>query len=196
MADASYQPSVYKRQGGNTLVAASGGQVLVESSGSILMETGSSFYVLSSSYALSPEQLKIALYNQDKRQIHVAASASVATGLLAPSVIYNHYKYHLITTGSNNVSAYLYMASAPSVGMEMYIMIDTPTASGTNLGQSTNIVISCDAGCFVPVATLVSQSRAILLASSNSCGRIHLTCIKDGEWSVVSTSSATAVTYS
>ena len=188
MADPTYQPKVYKRQGGNVFVAASGG--------AILMETGSNFYCVSESFGVTPESAKIALYNFDKVQTHAAASASVAAGTLVPSVIYNHYKYHLITTGSNNVSTYLYMASAPSVGMEMYIYIDTPEASGTNLGQSTNVVISCDAGAIVPLLTLISQSRAILKASSNSCARIHMTCIKDGEWSIIAVNTATSVTHS
>jgi hypothetical protein len=188
MADPTYQPTVYKRQGGRVFVAASGG--------AILMETGSNFYCVTESSGVSPESAKMVLYDFNKVQQHVAASASVAAGTLVPSVIYNHYKYHLITTGSNNVSAYLYLASAPSVGMEMYIFIDTPAASANNLGQSTNVVISCDAGCIVPLLTLVSQSRAILKASSNSCARIHMTCIKDGEWSIVSVNTATAVTHS
>jgi hypothetical protein len=35
MADATYQPLVYRRQGGNVLVVASGGEINVESGGTI-----------------------------------------------------------------------------------------------------------------------------------------------------------------
>lgn len=35
MPDASYQPKVYKQQGGNVMVVASGGNILVEAGGSI-----------------------------------------------------------------------------------------------------------------------------------------------------------------
>jgi hypothetical protein len=36
MADASYQPGVYRKQGGNQLVVASGGSINVEAGGKIL----------------------------------------------------------------------------------------------------------------------------------------------------------------
>lgn len=36
MADVTYQPAVYRKQGGNTLVVASGGQILVEPGGSVM----------------------------------------------------------------------------------------------------------------------------------------------------------------
>lgn len=195
MADASYQPSVYKRQGGNFLVIASGGELLGESGGDMLLESGFTFYCEDKTKSISTDQLSKFIYQQDKIQIHVAASASTAGGALVPSLIYNNYKYHLITTGSNAVANTLWFASAPSVGMEMYIFVDTPTASGTNLGQSTLVTVSCDAGAIVPVVTLVSVSRCQLMASSNSAGRMHLVCLKAGEWSVVSISSATAVAF-
>lgn len=35
MADATYQPKVYKKDGGDTLVVASGGEIVVESGGAI-----------------------------------------------------------------------------------------------------------------------------------------------------------------
>lgn len=41
MADASYQPKVYKKQGGNELVVASGGKITVESGGEIEYQSGS-----------------------------------------------------------------------------------------------------------------------------------------------------------
>ena len=196
MADATYNnQAVYHQQGGKTLVIASGGRLLGESGGDLLIESGFTFYCGTTAKSISSDQLDKFVYQQDKIQIHVAASASVAGGALVPSLIYNNYKYHLITTGSNAVANTLWFASAPSVGMEMYIFVDTPTASGTNLGQSTLVTVSCDAGAIVPVVTLVSNSRAALMASSNSAGRMHLICLKAGEWSVVSTSSATAVTF-
>jgi hypothetical protein len=41
MADQSYQPCIYRKQGGNELVVASSGVITVESGGSIAMQSGS-----------------------------------------------------------------------------------------------------------------------------------------------------------
>lgn len=40
MADTTYQPAVYRKQGGNELVVASGGTITVESGGTIEVESG------------------------------------------------------------------------------------------------------------------------------------------------------------
>ena len=40
MADVTYQPGVYRKQGGNELVAASGGKITIESGGQIDVESG------------------------------------------------------------------------------------------------------------------------------------------------------------
>jgi hypothetical protein len=49
MADATYQPAVYRKQGGDELVIASSGLLTVESGGEIEMETGSSMTFASGS---------------------------------------------------------------------------------------------------------------------------------------------------
>jgi len=40
MADASYQPKVYRKQGGNELVVASGGQIKIETGGKVVPNSG------------------------------------------------------------------------------------------------------------------------------------------------------------
>ena len=40
MADATYSPLVYRQQGGNTLVVASGGTIKVETGGAIVPNSG------------------------------------------------------------------------------------------------------------------------------------------------------------
>lgn len=47
MADTSYQPNIYRKQGGDEMVVASGGTVTVESGGVIALESGSTFSVAS-----------------------------------------------------------------------------------------------------------------------------------------------------
>lgn len=45
MADATYQPKVYKKQGGDELVVAASGAINIESSGALNFESGSAFTV-------------------------------------------------------------------------------------------------------------------------------------------------------
>lgn len=40
MADATYQPKVYKKQGGNELVVASGGKIVIETGGQLVPNSG------------------------------------------------------------------------------------------------------------------------------------------------------------
>ena len=56
MADASYQPKVYRKQGGDELVVASGGTITVESGGTLALEDGAT---LSSSGDISYENVTI-----------------------------------------------------------------------------------------------------------------------------------------
>jgi hypothetical protein len=48
--DATYQPKVYRKQGGDILVIASGGQIKVESGGEVLVESGGYFTIESGGY--------------------------------------------------------------------------------------------------------------------------------------------------
>jgi hypothetical protein len=40
MADATYQPKIYRKQGGNELVVASGGKIVLETGGAIVPNSG------------------------------------------------------------------------------------------------------------------------------------------------------------
>ena len=196
MSDLTYiNESIYLKQGGAELVVASGGKITMESGGILNLESGFSFYLGSSTYSVGVTDLKNTLYGQNNVITYTAASVSVANGVLVPSVIYNKAKFHVITPGSNAVAPTLWLASAPSVGMELIILCNQSVSSGTNLGQSTAIAISCDAGAIMPMSTIVTTSRMFIHASSNSAGRVHLVCATAGVWSVVSESSATAVTF-
>lgn len=45
MADTTYQPAVYRKQGGDELVVANGGSVIVESGGTLEIESGGTFII-------------------------------------------------------------------------------------------------------------------------------------------------------
>jgi hypothetical protein len=196
--------------GGNVIVEG-GGQITIqntaeleiESGGKISMESGSilellsgfNFYIGSNTYTVGIRDLLVGLFNNNRMASYAIASNSVAVGVLIPSVIYNYAKFHKIIAASNIAAGVLWLASAPSVGMEMIIQIDVSAGSTTNLGQSTAVVISCDAGRIMVPVTYASNSRMTLTNSSNSTAQVRLVCLKDGEWAVVGVSSATAVTF-
>jgi hypothetical protein len=204
-ADATYiNQAVYHKQGGNEQVIASGGKQTVESGGEVELQSGSildlqdgfNFYLGSSSFTAGLTEAKRAMYENIRVIEYKAASASVANGAILPSQIYNTAKFHVILPGSNAVANTLWLASAPSVGMEMIIAIGNMSASTTNLGQSTLITISCSGyGGFLHPVTNAETSVIKLISSIASHGKIHMVCLQDGLWSVISISSATAVTF-
>lgn len=212
MADATYNnQAVYHKQAGNEQVVASGGQLTVESGGEIEVESGGkvsmesgsilellsgfSFYLGSSSFSVGLTDMVNAIYAQNNVVVHQAASASLAGGALTVSYIRNNVRFHYILPGSNATAPTLFLVSAPSVGQELMIHVGTITASGTNIGQSALVTISCDAGIIITPVTHLSNSRMRLMASSNSFGKVHLVCFVAGEWSVNSINTATAVAF-
>lgn len=65
MVDTTYQPKVYKKAGGNTLVVASGGKIEVESGGEIELQAGaiSDNNVLAGTAAVAADVLAIPVTN-------------------------------------------------------------------------------------------------------------------------------------
>ena len=59
MADTTYQPKVYKQQGGDRLVVASGGSMDVESGGELDFESGANFLIAGTSVTASAAELNI-----------------------------------------------------------------------------------------------------------------------------------------
>jgi len=59
MADASYQPGVYREQGGNRMVVKSGASLDVESSGEIDIESGGSFKLAGTALTSTAAELNI-----------------------------------------------------------------------------------------------------------------------------------------
>ena len=95
MADSTYNnQNVYRKQEGDELIVASGGQVTVESSGEIEIESGGKisvessgilemlsgglFYLGSSTYQLTQEEMKFALYDRSQQQIIGQGATSTA----------------------------------------------------------------------------------------------------------------------
>lgn len=186
---------VLQIESGGKISAESGGEIELKSGAVMDLQSGFEFYIGSATYTAGIRDLLVSLFNYNRMISYAIASNSTAVGVLIPSVIYNYAKFHKIIAASNLAAGALWLASAPSVGMELIIQLDVSAASTTNLGQSTAVVVSCDAGVIMTPVTYVSNSRMTLINSSNSVAKVHLACLKAGEWAVVSISSATAVTF-
>ena len=90
MADASYTPAVYRKQGGTTLVAATGGTIQVESGGTLQVDSGATLTLPAASIVAASlgANLKtgfIPLSLADAREVSSNASINAAGngGLLA-----------------------------------------------------------------------------------------------------------------
>lgn len=59
MPDSSYQPKVYRKQGGTELVIASGGKVAVESGGAMDIESGGAFKLAGTAVTATADELNI-----------------------------------------------------------------------------------------------------------------------------------------
>ena len=113
MADPTYQPKVYRRQGGDEQVIASGGVQTVESGGSIDVESGGDIAVESGG--------SITLENGASIRATVTdGSSSVAT--IPPAGIAT-----VTSTGKADSFA---MSGAPTAGDVLYISCDTATTTG------------------------------------------------------------------
>jgi len=190
MADATYQPKVYHKQGGDVFVIASGGQLDGESGGIALLEDGFSFYFGGTAYQMRTMDLKAALAGIGVVSTYAIASAS-AIELAESNIVYGNTKIIRISMQSNLESCTIHLTSSPKAGMELWIIqahINGTCAIGS-------VIISCS-GVSLMNQMGSDHSRFHLINSTNSLGMAHLMCFRDGEWSIVDTNSATAVTYS
>lgn len=180
MADATYQPKVYFRQGAAVLVGANGG--------AIQLEDGFSFYFDSSTYEVTWEHLRELLYQSKQTVTHAQASVSVANVIL-PSQLYTSAKFVNLSMTSNLTAGIVWFASAPSVGQELWVRI----AAGSVASGAVILSTSTGVSLITPAGSDISQIR--LINSTNSWGWVHLVCMKAGEWAIADFSSATSATF-
>jgi hypothetical protein len=167
MSDNSYQPKVYKEQGGDVLVVASGGTFKIED--------GASFFFDNSTYEVTQSQLKSLLYGAVKSAVTIGQGA-VSTVFSVVNLSYSK-RYIILSMTSTCVSGSAFLTSGPVVGQELYIMVRSGScASGA-------VVVSCSGVSLVALGH--DHSRFTLYNSDASAGCVHLICINDGEWSVM-----------
>lgn len=100
MADASYQPKVYREQGGDRMVVKSGGSVDVESGGEIDVESGGALKIAGTAISASAAELNIMVgVTATAAEINQAADVSslgeVLTGTEALTVADNGKRFFL-----------------------------------------------------------------------------------------------------
>lgn len=105
MADATYQPKIYRKQGGNILVVASTGQITVESGGGINIESGGNITI------------------DDGGQIVQPVVSETTAAALSNSGV------SVITKGTTGTGANTYTIDAPATGVPKYL---SATAANTS----------------------------------------------------------------
>lgn len=189
MADATYQPKVYRKQGSDEEVIASGGQETVESGGKIAIESGGEiegasggigdfqsgflFYFADTS-SFSADKLKYTLYSLNTKTPPWGESGTTVSG---GSVITPAYGYHILslTTGLS-----LGTWQLPTANLGARIHIDCSGVAGDG-----NVVLyaSNTAGVSVPCV----DTASVLLSSINlsAAALIDLVCFNAGTWAIV-----------
>ena len=127
MADATYQPKVYRRQGGNVFVVASTGQVLVESGGGIEVDSGGRIGLDATMTVASGGIITVAsgglIDVADGGQITVP----VATETTAADL--SNFGISVVTQGTTATGANTYTIAAPAVGTLKWL---SATAANTS----------------------------------------------------------------
>jgi hypothetical protein len=149
------------------------------------------FFDGSNEYEVSALQMKRALYDP---LVYSTLSLSTASTTLGSGLEnLNYYAgviYIPMTSNAAQLSAWL--TSGPVAGQELILQLKLAYA-GSACASGT-CVISCSGVSLVTLLGL-DNSRMTLYGSAASWGRVHLKCIKDGEWSVMSVNSTAAVTF-
>lgn len=178
MADTNYQPKLYRKQGGNELVIADGGEITGEDGGIIDLEDGFSFW-FDGEEELTQATMKAIFQGAVSVLTITNGSAPVATSnTLSLPNIPSRYKYIIFSMYSGLVSASAYLTSGPKAGDYLYLMLKaTSCASGQ--------IEIWKSGCSLAGPGGSELTTIQLNNSTNSRGCIKLTCLEDGCWSVL-----------
>jgi len=119
MADTSYQPAVYREQGGARQVIASGGSLDVESGGELDIESGGALKLAGTAISATAAEINNAADNS--ANIEVVTAANVITAAESgKTFIIKH------ATGFKST------LPAPATGLRFSFIIDTPPTTGNH----------------------------------------------------------------
>lgn len=122
MADATYQPKVYRTQGGNQIVVASTGNIKVESGGGIDLESGGQLRVADGAYLSVP----------------------VVTETTAAAL--SNYGVSVVTKGTTATGANTYTIDAPVAGAMKWLSVTAANSSEHVIIQANTNVTFDPAG--------------------------------------------------
>jgi len=113
-----------------------------------------------------------------------------ASTVFSNTNIPNSAKYVVFSLTSNVATGSAWLCSGPLLGQEMWIRLarGSVVASGMILISTSGVTIKGLQGSAVSIIRLYN--------SAASCGAVHLACLADGEWSIMSTYSYGVVTGS
>lgn len=194
MADTTYQPKIYIKQGGDISVVASGGEEIIESggklsgeSGGILnLEDGFMFYWDdSSSDKVTAENLKAVLLGGAKFSVRATSTISTSFSVGGQN-LFNSVKYYIFSMTSTMVNGSAWLCSSPTPGQTMDILIRGGScASGL-------LLISCSGVSLVNYRGS-DISRITLYNSGASAAYMRVLATSSSEWSIIRISSETMV---
>ena len=192
--DESYQTTVYFQQGGNRLVAGSGGAFAVESGGSmqvadsaaLILASGATLSIVTgASIALagtgfSPEELtRLIVSNQlmDSNQF-AAAAANLSISNLPKNLLV----YMITASAAANVVDASFWLTSVSAGREVWLGL-----VGDSTGTFTNALTTCrvsTSGCIIIGSDGTYLSRFDMNASVGSDVMVHLISPFEDVWAI------------
>lgn len=185
MADGTYQPKVYREQGGDRQVIASGGSLDVESGGELDIESGASLKLAGTAISATADELNAAA---DVSARQVALGDEDATISAA-----NSGKTHTI----DNVSADRTFTLPPvAAGLEYLFVAEVGAADGhdwvfvaddtADLFKGGLLSVDTDAGPATVAAVVADQSDDDQLQVNLPQGGTSIRMISDGTYWIVS----------
>jgi len=185
-ANDTYQTKVYHEQGGDRLVANSGGTIAIESGGSIAFYDSTQFTIETSvNIAFAGEDLG----GDDLRRVLISEQAVASIGFEALAVV-------LVSTNiPKNIGVYTIYASdaatdetvtlrAVSAGKEMYLIL-AGDATGTFTNTLTTIKVSGSDAVWFLGSLGNKLSHFLMNVSGNSDCMVHLIAPYDDFWAIV-----------
>lgn len=178
MADATYQPKVYRNNGGDKMVVASAGQLLVESGGSVAFESGgsASFAAGSSATFTDDSTLVNPAVVRNVRTRVTTAQVNAGYTLLA-AISGKKYRIHdftMIAIGGN-ASAVTTVDIMGGTVVIAAIPVATLTRSAVIKPTGTNVVVLADGASFVPMAA--GAAVTVIKAGTDLATSTHIDVI-------------------
>ena len=175
MADASYQPKVYRKQGAKEFVVASSGKITCESGGEIEVESGGLLEVESGGHVEIEGSTGINV--QDGGEIVVSTGGLFAIPVTKSSGVDQdipNYGFHILTnSGTAAAKDFRLVAGPPRAGLVLHLASIQAT-SGINVCVATgtaldDIIIRSSDASDATIWKCTGNTARLTLISANTC---------------------------